>query len=158
MRAHLVGDNGCKRGFAQARRAAEQNMISRLTTSFGCLDHDGEAFLHLGLTQVIAQILRAQAAIQNKVFLNQIGGSGANGGVEGTLRRSARLEQHALYFEFTAHGQLASQSLERILQQYSFRGIDRAALKGKTCLGIGESHRKQGLKSSRKRSIDLLLG
>ena len=69
------------------------------------LDQDGERFFHLGLSQVVAQFLRAQAAVKRKVVLLQVGRHRTIACRRGRspLHRSCRLEDHSLYLNTVRH-------------------------------------------------------
>ena len=113
--AELVGDNGGQRGLAEPGRAGEQDVVSRLAARLGGLDHDGERFLHLRLTQVVAQKLRPQAAVDREVFLLQFGRHRAFMRRH-AVQRIACVEHDAFDFNFWWHRQpLRTQLLQGIL-------------------------------------------
>ena len=69
--AHLAGENAGERGLAEARRAAEQNMVERLAALLGCLDRDAEPLLDLELTGEIGEHTRPQRSLEACVRLRQ---------------------------------------------------------------------------------------
>ena len=58
--SHLVGDHVRKRGLAEPRRAMQQHMFHRRRTGARGIDGDRQAFLQVGLSDVLGQLLRAQ--------------------------------------------------------------------------------------------------
>ena len=82
------------------------------TTSWRCAGgfyENGERLLHLRLAQVVAQALRAQAAVEREVVFGQRGRHAALGARADAGRRcrTGRLEGHSLYFN-AVHAHLLS--------------------------------------------------
>ena len=69
--AHGFGDDVGEGGFAQAGRAAEQDVIDGFAALFGGGDGDFEPFLDLGLAGEIGKKRRAQRHFQRGVGLGQ---------------------------------------------------------------------------------------
>ena len=105
VRTELVGDHRSKRGLAKPRRAGEQDVVGALFALLRRLDEDSERFFHLGLSQVVAQFLRAQAAVKREVVLLQVGRHRTIACRRGRspLHRSCRLEDHSLYLNTVRH-------------------------------------------------------
>ena len=62
-RPHLLGDDARQGGFAQARRAVEQDVVQGLLPLAGGFNKDGKVFLGLLLSDVFFQGLRPQGAL-----------------------------------------------------------------------------------------------
>ena len=101
----LVGDHRGKRGLAEPRRPGKQDVVGAFLALLRRLDKDSERLLHLGLPQVVAKLLRAQAAVEREVVLLQVGRHRAIACRRGrsTLHRSCRLEDHSLYLNTVRH-------------------------------------------------------
>ena len=111
--AQLVGHHGGERGLAQARGAREQDVVDHVAARPRRLDEDGERFLHLRLAQVVAQSLRAQAAVEDEVVLRELGR-------HGTRRHRRRVcavghVAQALYLDVVVrHNRLTSQAVPSV--------------------------------------------
>ena len=71
VRAHRLGQDVGERGFAEARRAAEQDVVERLAALSGGGDGDFEPFLDLGLAGEFGKERRAQCHFQRGVGFGQ---------------------------------------------------------------------------------------
>ena len=71
VRAHGLGEDVGEGGFAEAGRAAEEDVIERLAALFGGGDGDFEALLDLGLAGEIGKKRRAQRHFQRDVRLGE---------------------------------------------------------------------------------------
>ena len=80
-------------------QAVLEDVVHHVPTGARGLDEDGQGLLDLGLTQVVPQPLRPQAAVERKVVLRELGRHRARGGA---LLRAARLEHQALYLHVVA--------------------------------------------------------
>ena len=80
-------------------------MVGAFLTLLRRLDKDSERLFHLGLPQVIAKLLRAQAAVEREVVLLQVGRHRAIACRRGRspLHCSCRLEDHSLYLNTVRH-------------------------------------------------------
>ena len=105
VRAELIGNHRGERGLAKPRRAGEQDVVGALFTLLRRLDKDSERLFHLGLSQVVAQFLRAQAAVKREVVLLQVGRHRTIACRRGRspLHRGCRLEDHSLYLNTVRH-------------------------------------------------------
>ena len=63
VHTHFIGNDTCKRGLAQARRAIEQDVIQRLVSAACRLDIDREVLLDLLLSIILAQALRPEGKL-----------------------------------------------------------------------------------------------
>ena len=70
-RAHGLGKDVGERGFAEARRAAEEDVIEGFAALFGGRDRDFQAFLDLGLSGEIGEERRAQRLFQRNIGRRQ---------------------------------------------------------------------------------------
>ena len=61
LHPHLVGDDARQRGLAQARGAIEQDVIHGLAAPLGGFQIDFQVLLDLVLSDVVLQMLRAEA-------------------------------------------------------------------------------------------------
>ena len=75
--AELVGDDLRERGFAQAGRAVEQDVIERIAAAARGLDGDGDVFLHARLADEVGHGLGAHAGIEARVFVEGAAGNDA---------------------------------------------------------------------------------
>ena len=75
----FVGDNLRKSGFAQARRAVEQNVIERFAAATRGFDSDGDVFFHALLPDVFIQVLGAHGGVEAGVILGSGSGNDADG-------------------------------------------------------------------------------
>ncbi len=117
-RAQLVGHHRGKGRLAQARRAREQDMVGHIAPALGRLDHNGERFFHLRLTQVVAKALRPQREVELQVVLSECGRHGprARIRVPGRARIGVGDIPDTLYFNIVRHEILStSQTFEGIL-------------------------------------------
>ena len=62
MDAHLIGDDSRQRGLPQAGRPVEQHMVQGVPPQLCRFDIYLQILLHLGLTDIVIQFLRAQRA------------------------------------------------------------------------------------------------
>ena len=63
IHAHLVCDNGGKRGFAKPRRAVQQYMVKRLVSHFGRVNENAEIFLGLFLPYIFVYGARSERTL-----------------------------------------------------------------------------------------------
>ena len=76
-RAHFVGENLREGGFAEARRAVEQDMVERFAAVARGFDGDLEIFLYAGLADEVAESLWADAGVDARVFVERFAGDDA---------------------------------------------------------------------------------
>ena len=101
--AQLVGHHRGERGLAKPRRPREQDVVHHIAARLGRFDEDGERLLDLRLTQVVAETLRAQAAIEREIVLGERRRHRARACVDGRRaaippRSGARFEHEPFYF------------------------------------------------------------
>ena len=75
-RPHLLGDDARQGGFAQARRAVEQDVVQGLLPLPGGLDEDRQVLLRLLLADVLRQGLGAQGAFLGVLRQEGLGHNG----------------------------------------------------------------------------------
>ena len=64
VRMKFVSHHGGERRLAKARRTREQDVVDRLATLQGCLNHDGERLFHFLLPKIVFKILGSEAAVE----------------------------------------------------------------------------------------------
>src|SRR5438270_9812134 len=67
VNSKLIGDDIGERGFAQAGRAVEQDVVHGLATRASSFDGYREIFLHLLLTNELGEALRPQLQLERGV-------------------------------------------------------------------------------------------
>jgi hypothetical protein len=67
--AELVGNDVCKRGFAEPGRAAEQHVVERLAPAPGRIDENTQVFLDPVLPHEILETKRPQAPVELDVVI-----------------------------------------------------------------------------------------
>ncbi len=71
IRSHRLGNDIRQRGFAEAGRAVEQDVIKRFPAMLGGLHGDFQAFLDAGLAGEIGEKRGSQRHLQRRVSLGQ---------------------------------------------------------------------------------------
>ena len=77
----LIGYDLGQRRLAQARGAREQDVVDDVAARLRRLDEDRQRFLDLGLAQIVAQALGAQAAVERQIVFLKLGGRRALPGI-----------------------------------------------------------------------------
>src|SRR5208283_3166400 len=75
----FVGDNLGQRGFAEARRTVEENVIEGFAAGTRGLDGDGDVFLYAFLADVFVEALGADGGVEASVVVNGRAGDDAGG-------------------------------------------------------------------------------
>ena len=71
---HLIGNNACESGFAESRRAIEQNVVQGFLTHFRRFDVDLQILLGLLLADIILEGAGAQRIVYVEIMLVVFGG------------------------------------------------------------------------------------
>ena len=75
--AHLVGENLGEGGLAEPRGTVEQDVIESFAAGAGSLDGDLEIFFNARLTDVVGEMLRADARFEARIFIESAAGNEA---------------------------------------------------------------------------------
>jgi len=85
----FVGDDLGERGFAEARRTIEKNMIEGFAAGARGFDGDGDVFLDAFLADVFVEALGADAGVEAGIIVNDGAGDDARG-ARGTVGGQGR--------------------------------------------------------------------
>jgi len=66
--AHLGGDDIGQGGFAQTRRAVQEDVVQRFAARFGCVEADAQIFHNLLLADIFGQVAGSQRLLDRRIF------------------------------------------------------------------------------------------